>query len=255
VIPDAHCHLDQVPDPGRAIDEAAAAGVRPILAVSMDAAAAERILELRERHPGSVLAGVGLHPSRIAEIPADEQERELRRLESLVAGADFVGEIGLDYKDATSEALQARQRDALARQLEWAATWGRAVNLHSRRADRLVLEAAIAFRERTGRGAVMHWFTHSKKLARLCAAHGIFISAGPSVLVDPRTRDVAAAIDGSILLVETDAPVVYGAEGAARPAWARRVLENLAQARQVSVAALELLVGENIKRFFGGGVT
>jgi TatD DNase family protein len=255
VIPDAHCHLDQVPDPDSAIDEAAEAGVGPILAVSMDAASAERILELRERHTGRVLAGVGLHPSRVAEMSADDQEREMRVLESLVAHADFVGEIGLDYKDATTVEQRGRQRDALARQLEWASTWGRPVNLHSRRADREVLDAAIAFRQRTGRGAVMHWFTHSKKLARLCAEHGIFISAGPSVLVDPRTRDVAAAIDMSILLVETDAPVVYGGEGEAHPAWARRVLENLAEARQVPPDELDRLVGENMKRFFAGAAT
>jgi TatD DNase family protein len=245
MVPDAHCHLDQLADPGRAVQEAEAAGVGPILAVSMDAASAESILALRARHPGRVLAGVGLHPSRIPELSPGEQEHELRRLEELLGEADVVGEIGLDHKDATTEDARARQREALARQMDWAASRRLPVNLHTRRADREVLEAAIAFRERTGLGAAMHWFTHSAKLARRCAASGLFISPGPSVLIDTPTLDVAATIDASILLVETDAPVVYGGEGAARPAWARRVLERLARARGVDPAALEAIVEKN----------
>lgn len=251
MIPDAHCHLDQVPDPDRAVEEAAGAGVGPILAVSMDAASAQTVLTLRARHPGRVLAGIGLHPSRIPELSPSEQERDLRGLEGLLDDADFIGEIGLDYKDATDDATRARQRDALARQLDWAQARRLPVNLHSRRADRDVLEAAIAFRSRTGLGAVMHWFTHSAKLARQCAAHGVFISPGPSVLVDPRTRDVASAIEASILLVETDAPVVYGSEGAARPSWSRRVLERLAQERRTSACELEATVSRNLAAYFG----
>ena len=251
MIPDAHCHLDQLADPDRAVEEAAAAGVGPVLAVSMDAASAERILALRARHSGQVLAGVGLHPSRIPEISPEEQESEMRRLEGLSGDADVVGEIGLDYKDATTDTTRARQREALARQMEWAATRRIPVNLHSRRADRDVLEAAIAFREKTGLGALLHWFTHSAKLARRCAAHGVFISPGPSVLVDPRTLGVAAAIDASVLLVETDSPVVYGDEGSARPAWARRVLERLARERGVEPDSLEAIVAGNFRRLLG----
>jgi TatD DNase family protein len=253
VVPDAHCHLDQLADPDRAVEEAAADGVGPILAVSMDAASAEVILALRARHPGRVLAGVGLHPSRIPEISAGDQERELRRLEALLDDADVVGEIGLDYKDATTVETRARQGDALARQMEWAAARGLPVNLHSRRADRDVLDAAIAFHEKTGLGALMHWFTHSAKLARRCAAHGVFISPGPLVLVDPRTREVAAAIEPSILLVETDAPVVYGGEGAARPAWARRVLVRLERERTADPAPLESILEKNFQVYLARG--
>jgi TatD DNase family protein len=252
VIPDAHCHLDQLEDPRRAVEEATAAGVGPILAVSMDAASAERTLELRERHRGAVLAGIGLHPGRIPALTPEGQRDELRRLEGLLSEADFIGEIGLDYKDAVADADRARQREALELQLGWAASRHLAVNLHSRRADREVLEAAVAFRGRTGLGALMHWFTHSTKLARLCADSGIFISPGPSVLVDPRTAEVARALAAPILLVETDSPVAYGSEGAARPAWAARVLSRLATLRDLPAEALARTVEFNFQRYLPG---
>jgi TatD DNase family protein len=252
VIPDCHCHLDQIEEPGRAVAEAAAAGVGPILAVSMDAASAEKTLALRDQLHGQVLAGVGLHPSRIPELSDDEAERELRRLEALLPEADFVGEIGLDYKDAVTERDRARQGEALARQLGWAEASRLAVNLHSRRADREVLSAAAGFRARSGLGALMHWFTHSRKLARVCADGGIFISPGPSILGDLRTAEVAAAIDPVCLLLETDSPVVYGELGSARPEFAVRVFARLAELHNTNPETLAERIRSNLDRYLSG---
>ena len=231
MIPDAHCHLDQIPDVERALEEALGAGVGPIVAVAMDADSAEATLRLRDRYREHLLAGVGLHPSRVVELSEDETVGHLDRLEQLVPQADLVGEIGLDFKDARDARARARQQVAFDRQLAWASDRRLPVNLHSRRADREVLEAAAGFHERTGLGCLLHWFTHSAKLARACGQKGLFISPGPSILIDPRTAEVCEAIDPAGLLVETDSPVAYGSEGAARPAWARRVFERLAKVR------------------------
>lgn len=251
MIPDAHCHLDQLADSDRAVEEAAEAGVTPLLAVSMDAAAAESILRLRQRHAGRVLAGIGLHPSSIVALTSPQQERELRRLEPLLPEADFIGEIGLDYKDASTEMDRQRQREALATQLAWAESRRLPLNMHSRRADRDVLNVAIDFRERTGLASLLHWFTHSTKLARACAQQGIYISPGPSILVDPKTAAVARDIEDSILLIETDSPVEYGDLGAARPVWALRVLARLAELRGVEAASLGSIVRRNLGSYLG----
>lgn len=251
MIPDAHCHLDQVPDPLVALDTALAAGVGPILAVSMDAVAAESILALKVRHRGQVLAGIGLHPSRVTELDSAGQEWQLRQLEICLGEADFVGEIGLDFKDALTDIDRDRQRDAFERQLAWAADRRLAVNCHSRRADRAVLEATIEFRRKTGLGVLMHWFTHSTKLARTCAQEGIFISPGPSVLIDPRTAEVARRIEKEILLLETDSPVVYGDLGSARPSWAARVMTRLAGIRECEEAVLSETLRTNLNRYMG----
>lgn len=252
MIPDAHCHLDQIPGPAECLAEADEAGVGPILAVSMDASSAESILGLRERHrTNHVLAGIGLHPSRVPDMDPAQQERELRRLEALLPHADFIGEIGLDYKDALSELDRGRQREVLGRQLAWAEERRLPVNLHSRRADREVLGAAIAFRQRTGLGVVMHWFTGSAKLARICGENEIFISPGPSVLIDPGPADVARSLMDAILLIETDSPVTYGEEGSARPSWAARVLARLAELRGVPQETLARTVRANLDRYMG----
>jgi TatD DNase family protein len=247
-VPDAHCHLATLPDAEAAASEALAAGVTPILAVTMAPSEFAAGLGLRQLFPGHVLAGVGIHPSRVPELDATELEAELVALERSVSEADFLGEVGLDYKDATEPVQQRRQREALDRQLAIAEARRLPANLHTRRADSDLLEVASAFTRRTGIPALLHWFTHSRRLARRAAEAGLFISAGPSILLDPRQAEVATAIDPELLLVETDSPVAYGGERA-RPAWAVRVAAALASARGEDPDVMRARLASNLVRF------
>jgi TatD DNase family protein len=251
-VPDVHCHLDALPDPAGAVEEAAAAGVGPILAVGMRQASSERALLLRARFPGRVLAAVGLHPSEIPALDAATLELELAFVRQALPRADALGEVGLDYKDAATEDQRERQRVAFLRQLEWAAQFRKPVSVHSRRADREVLDRSAAFARSTGLGVNLHWFTHSAKLAQACAAAGLFISPGPSILHDDSQARVAAAIDPDWLLLETDSPVEFGGEPA-RPAWAARVAARLAALRGEEPAALAARLQANFQRYRGAG--
>src|SRR5262245_14546583 len=173
----------------------------------MRAESSARSLALRDRHPGRVLAAVGLHPSEIPALDDGELQRELDFVHAALASADVLGEVGLDYKDAADARGRQRQREALDVQLEWAAELAKPVTVHCRRAERDIVETCAAFAARTGLGVELHWFTHSQKLARRCAEAGLYISPGPSILHDPAQADVARAIAADWLLVETDSPV------------------------------------------------
>ncbi len=248
---DAHCHLDELPDPAKAIRAAREAGVGTIVAVGMDIRSGETVLRLKREHPGTVVAGLGVHPSRVPELDDAALEAALRFVEAHLGEVEELGEVGLDYKDATTEPERARQRNAVERQLQWARSLAKPANFHSRRADRPTLELAIRHRREAGLGAQMHWFTHSAKLARACNENGVFISVGPSVTFNPVAREVAAVIDDRCLLTETDSPVEYqGTE--AEPAWVARVVEELARIRGTSADAIARLVAENFQRFLAG---
>jgi TatD DNase family protein len=249
-IADAHCHLADLGDPDAALTAAATAGTGPILAVSMGPEDAARVLELKRRHSGVVLAGIGLHPSRVPEISDEQAAAELRLVAERAAEADFIGEIGLDYKDAADPLQQRRQREILERMLEIAEQMRLPVSMHTRRADSELLGTARAFTARTGLAANLHWFTHSKKLAWRCAEAGVYISAGPSVEIDPRQLDVARAIAPDLLLVETDSPVVYAGREAS-PAWAPRVAAVLAEARGEDLEAFRERLAANLARYLG----
>ena len=250
-VPDVHCHLDQIDAPERAVEEALGRGVRPIFAVGMHRASSEHCLRLRQQYPGDVLAAIGLHPSVIPALNATQLREELAFVEATLAGADALGEVGLDYRDALDETQRLRQRQAFASQLAWAARWRKPVNAHCRRAERDIMALATSFVQRTGLGINLHWFTHSKKLARRCAARDIFISAGPSILSSTTQAAVARLVDDDWLLIETDSPVEYEA-GPARPVWARRVAEHLALLRHESFDELATRLQANLQRYLNG---
>jgi TatD DNase family protein len=248
---DAHCHLDELPDPEAALSRAREAGVTTVVAVGMDLATCEEVLRLRRAHPSVVVGGLGVHPSQVPEMDDAALETALRFVEAHLGEVEELGEVGLDHKDATTPEQQSRQRAAVERQLALARELRKPANFHSRRADRPVLELAIRHRE-AGLGAQMHWFTHSTKLARVCNEKGVFISVGPSVTFNPVAREVAAVIDDRCLLTETDSPVEYQGE-AAEPAWVARVVEELARIRKTTPDAIARLVRENFERFLAGG--
>ena len=253
-IPDAHCHLADLPDADDAVRAARAAGVGPIVAVAMSPHDAASALELRRRHPDLVLAGAGLHPSRVPEITDAEAAAELELVAQRAGEVDVIGEIGLDYKDAVDEIQRRRQRDILDQALAVAASARKPANLHTRRADRALVAVAAAFTRGTGLPALLHWFTHSQDLAAECARAGLYISVGPSILSDPRQAEVARRIDGELLLVETDSPVIYMGE-AARPAWAVRVARRLAELRGETLEDLAARLARNMSRYLGREVT
>jgi TatD DNase family protein len=159
-----------------------------------------------------------------------------------------LGEVGLDFKDARDAVQQERQREALRAQLEWAAAMRKPVNVHCRRAEREIAGVAAEFARRTGLGVDLHWFTHSEKMARVCAEAGVFISPGPSILHDEKQARVAARIAADWLLLETDSPVEYGGEPA-RPAWAARVARRLAELRGEPFEVLAARLQSNLRRY------
>lgn len=252
MVPDAHCHLDLLAEPERAIEAALVAGVGPILTVATEQSASERALQLREAYPGSVLVAVGVHPSTIPKLDDAELEAELDYVRQTLPAADALGEVGLDFRDATDDRQRERQRRALDRQLDWAAQHHKPVSVHNRRAEHEIVDRMAAFVQQTSLGVNLHWFTHSEKLARRCAAHGLYISPGPAILHSEPQAGVARCIEAQWLLLETDSPVEFAGEPA-QPAWARQVAEQLAVLRGLSLESLSILLQENFRRYLGAG--
>ena len=247
---DSHCHLDHLADPGAALAEAEREGVGRIVAVSEGAETMPAVLALKERYAGKVLAGLGLHPAWVTRSSAEEVEAGLAFIEEHLAEADVLGEVGLDFKWAADDEQQAYQLDILARQFAQAEGCGKPVNLHSRRAQRQTMEQAVDYRRRTGLNAQLHWFTHSKKLVRICNDEGLYVSVGPTAIADPHTQTVALEIDRDLLLLETDAPVSIGGV-AGRPARTAEVAAKLGELMGMSWAEVAALTTANAERYLG----
>jgi TatD DNase family protein len=250
VLIDTHCHLDQCADPAGELAAAAAAGVGQVLAVSESPESMAAALDLQRRWPDLVTAGLGLHPVWVTHNGEEATAAALAWLDGHLDQAGLLGEAGLDHKWATTPAQQERQLAILDAQLELAARHRRPVALHSRRCARLTMERAIAFHQRHGLPAQLHWFTQSARLVLQCNQAGIYVSAGPTVIADPAAQAVARTIADDLLLLETDAPVPIGGRPGG-PADTRAVAAALAGVRGSSLEQLAALTSANARRFLG----
>lgn len=191
-------------------------------------------LELAARHPGLVVAGVGVHPHHAAEM----SEANWGELESLAADrrAVAMGEIGLDFHRNLSP--PAVQREALARQLALAAERGLPVLVHDREAHAEIGATLLEWTE-AGPGVrrgVLHAFSGDAAMALRFADAGWCVSFALPVAfrsaVGPRAA--AATLPEGSFLVETDAPYL-GPDREARnePTTALRVAAEVARLREV----------------------
>jgi len=225
---DVHCHLYDRPGLEEEIARWKDQGVEWVLCVSEDQATMEKALRLKTGHPGFIRAGLGLHPAE-AVLHPEAVKGALAFMAAHLDEADMVGEAGLDFKYAETAEAREIQRAALAEQLRMAADARLGVNLHSRRAQRETMEEAVRFHASTGLPALLHWFTHSRKLVTRAAEGGVYISAGPAVLYSEETLRVAMAIPLDRLVLETDTPVAFNGV-AADPSQIPAVAEGLARA-------------------------
>jgi len=247
---DCHCHLYALARVETAILRARDAGVAKAVVVSEDKPSMEQTLRLRDNFPEFVLPGLGIHPVNVFSMSPEEWKEAFSFLKSHAYEASCIGEIGLDFKCATTEKEQEKQRKALHAQMEVAADNHKPINLHSRRALRQTMEEAIAFHRDTGLPALLHWFAHSEKLLIRTNREGIFVSVGPSILFSEEVLNLAYTIDPQLILVETDTPVPFKGT-ASSPDWVASVAERLIAGHPRKSLTSQRLF-DNAQRFLGG---
>ena len=161
-------------------------------------------LELADRHPGTLVSTVGVHPHNAKECN-DATIGALRRM----AGhrhAVAIGECGLDFnRDFSPRPVQERWFEA---QIELACELGKPLFLHERDAHARLVDLLRPYRRRLV-GAVVHCFTGT--IAELEAYLDLDLHVGiTGWICDERRgthlREFVGRIPADRLMVETDAP-------------------------------------------------
>lgn len=258
---DAHCHLDWEADPAAV---ARACGQRGV-ALACCTVTPQAFLAARGALAAApnVALGVGAHPWWVADGRVGQADVDLAA--ELAAEVPLVGEVGLDFSPARSDAAgnQAQVR-ALTRICE-AATVGagdgpagqRAISLHAVRSAGACLDVL----EATGAAArcrcVMHWFSGSSDELGRALRLGCSFSVGERMLGTRRGREYARQLPAARLLLETDLP--DGAGQGVGPdgllASLDRALTALAQARGVDKDELAAKLSANAQALFDGVCT
>ncbi len=250
MITDSHSHLygDAFDaDREQVLARAAAAGVTRQIVVGTDLDSSARALALCADH-AQLHATAGLHPHDARTFDA----RVAAELERLCAREDCVGvgEMGLDLfrKNSPFEAQQMCFRW----QLELARALNKPAVIHSRDAHH---ETLAVLRSVPGVRGVMHCYSLGAEELAAYLELGLCISFSGMVTYPKNSRNRAAAslVPLERLLVETDCPFLAPQSRRGQrnePAFARDVLEAVAQARGADVSELARATSRNASALF-----
>ncbi len=220
ILYDAHCHCSELKGNYDVY----------IAAVSMDLKSSLATLSMR-----GVLRGVGIHPWNAGN-------GELREVLNLVREADFLGEIGLDYR--LSRASKEVQLEYFSSILEAAPE--KTANVHALDAWRDALN--ILLRKGVKR-AILHWYSGPVELLKEIEGAGYFITINPSVTFQEKHKTVLEKAPLEILLTESDGGYVYRGR-LLEPPMVRESLESIAKVKGIGLEDAEKAVERNFKRAF-----
>jgi TatD DNase family protein len=250
---DTHCHLDDQYFPDGAepvLTRARGAGVGAFMVVGVGATLepARAAVKLAESIPDTVAAAVGIHPHDASTL--DEAAlSELRSLASRDAVA-AVGEIGLDYHYDHSP--RDVQRATFAKLVGLARELGKPIVVHTREAaaDTLAILDAEGAREV---GGIIHCFSEDERFARSALDLGFDLSfSGIVTFKSARAvADVAATAPLDRIHIETDSPYLAPVPMRGKPcepAYIVHTAKRVAELRKITVDEFSGALWQNAQR-------
>ncbi len=252
MLVDSHTHIDTsrfAHDREKVIQAAIAGGVTRMIDPGCDLASSRDALTLAKAHPGTIFAGVGVHPhdAKTYTDEVGEQLRMLSREPEVVA----IGEFGLDYFRMLSP--RNVQQDVFCAHLELARQCNLPCIIHVRDAHEDIMELLRAH-GRDLRG-VFHCFSGDVAQARECLAfEGFMLSfAGPLTKQGNTLPEVARMVPLDRVLVETDSPYLVPKPLQAKrnePLFVKHVAEKLAEIRNMTFEEIAEITSANAVRLF-----
>jgi TatD DNase family protein len=238
---DFHCHVDLDPDPSALIRRCEEERIVTLAVTTTPKAWPQN--RIWTAHSRYVIPALGLHPELVVDRHA-----EITLLESYMAEARFIGEIGLDGSPKHRRGFK-QQQAIFSRMLESAERLGgRVLTIHSRRAAADVI--AIIKRLTTADRVlcILHWFSDTPATARKAAEAGCYFSVNGQMLANERGRSLVKNLPLDRLLTETDSPFTAAGSRPSLPWDVRVTTRELAKLHAVQPDEMGRLVSDNAGR-------
>jgi TatD DNase family protein len=234
---DAHCHVDLYVDYEEVLAEAERERVYTVAVTNTPSVFWK--MEALAKGSQYIRAALGLHPEL-----AIERQGELVTFESLLPTTRYVGEIGLDFKRAPKASHDA-QRQVFGRILRaCAAGPAKFITIHSRGAEREVVDMIRATRIRV---PVLHWFSGSLQNLDAAVQAGCFFSVNRNMCSTAAGQRIIARVPLDRLLTESDGPFTQIEGRATRPRDSMDLVERIATVVGSSGDTIRAAVMENFR--------
>lgn len=249
---DSHIHLDQYDEVESRIERWQRAGIEKVVAISSDLESCYRTLELKEKFPDFILAGVGFHPEKDIPPRADVEEwKSLIQVER--ERISCIGEIGLPHYQLSflTDPLTAHV-EILKEYIDTACTYKLPVVFHAVH-DKAEMVYRVLREEAPRLQAHFHWLKASEEVVHNIIKAGYYVSVTPEVCYRERDQKLASRIPDEQLLIETDGPWPFGGPFSGKgttPLFLNDIIAYLAEERRTNEDDLRSLFVANAKRLY-----
>ncbi len=196
---DFHCHIDLHPKPATVFDRCASEGIVSLTMTTTPKAWPQNSAWVKQND--FIHVATGLHPELVGERYAD-----MELLETQINESHFVGEVGLDGSSKYQKSY-GEQQDVFHRVLVAAQEVGaRVLSIHSRRAERDVINIIEKHVDPQRVLCILHWFSGSPSEAQRALEAGCYFSINHTMLASDGRQKLIRDLPANRLLTETDSP-------------------------------------------------
>lgn len=202
---DIHAHLTDphVANVDAIVNNAKKIGVKAIITNGLGPDDNQRQLDLAKRYD-IVRPALGLYPHE-----AEKHTPQFDLIRNNAKHIAAIGEIGIDRKDSPSPKLWKKQLEGFSQMLELASELKKPVIIHSRKAEREVLDV---LKNHDG-FVVMHCFSGKMSLVKEGLDRGFFFSVPPILGNSSHFQALTKLADISRIMTETDTPYLGPVKG------------------------------------------
>lgn len=193
---DTHFHLDLQEDRAAAIRGIEEKQIYTIAVTNLPDLYRKESVEIASKY---IRFALGFHPELV-----DQYKKQVPLMWELLPEVRYVGEVGLDLVDKSSEKEQEVFFSELVERCRYDSN--KIFTIHSRRAVDKVLEIlGDNYRFK----AILHWFSGSRTELEKAIERGCYFSINGAMMKSRRFLDMLPLIPSSRLLIETDSPFTY----------------------------------------------
>ena len=190
---DTHFHLDLQKDRAAAIRDVEEKQIYTIAVTNLPDLYRKESVKIASKY---IRFALGFHPELIHQY-----KRQIPLMWDMLPEVRYVGEVGLDLVDKSSEKEQEAFFSELVERCRYDSN--KIFNIHSRRAVDKVLEIlGDNYRFK----AILHWFSGSRNELGKAIEKGCYFSVNGAMIKSKRFLEFLPMIPSSRILIETDSP-------------------------------------------------
>jgi TatD DNase family protein len=234
---DTHCHIDLYPDPLKIARESERLGIVTIGMTNLPS-------HFEMGHPhlmafSKVRLALGMHPLH-AEVHVAEFDRFKRNIDK----TSYIGEIGLDFS-REGYATKDLQLETFKKILQLLKGKKKLLSLHSRRAEKVVLEELI---KHDAISAVFHWYSGPLGLIEKIVGHGYYFSVNPAMILSDNGQKIISKIPKDRILTESDGPFIENNGSPVKPPDVELVQKYFSKLWMLPLNSVDEQIGANFNR-------